>query len=195
MSLPKMSPLRARMIEDMKLAGLAASTQDSYIDAVVKLTAHCGRRRPDLLAEDEVRTHLVGMIDRGAARGTFKTNYYGLQFFYRDTLGRDVGMACAPSHDAKSVLQCSHDVGMGDLDAERRQLRLVHQSVDEPVQSGLPLVAAEVVLVGFVASGLDQAVEIESLLEAHCVASRCRTDTRTSGGVGLCSHRSTTNPR
>lgn len=89
MSPTKMSPLRARMIEDMKLAGLAASTQDSYIDAVVKLTADSGGRRPDLLTEDEVRAHLVGMIDRGAARGTFKTNYYGLQFFYRDTLGRD----------------------------------------------------------------------------------------------------------
>ena len=89
MSPTKMSPLRARMIEDMQLAGLAASTQDSYIDAVVKLTADYGGRRPDLLTEDEVRAHLVGMIDRGAARGTFQTNHYGLQFFYRDTLGRD----------------------------------------------------------------------------------------------------------
>jgi integrase/recombinase XerD len=88
MSPTKMSPLRARMIDDMKLAGLAASTQASYVDAVVKLTAHY-RRSPDLLTEAEVRAHLVGLIDRGAARGTFQTNQYGLQFFYRDTLGRD----------------------------------------------------------------------------------------------------------
>jgi integrase/recombinase XerD len=85
----KISPLRARMIEDMKLAGLAASTQDSYIEAVVKLSTRYGGRRPDGLTEDEVRAHLVGMIDRGAARGTFQTNHYGLQFFYRTTLGRD----------------------------------------------------------------------------------------------------------
>jgi len=89
MSPTKMSPLRSRMIDAMKLAGLAASTQSSYIDAVVKLTAQYGGRSPDRLTEDEVRAHLVGMIDRGAARGTFQTNHYGLQFFYRDTLGRD----------------------------------------------------------------------------------------------------------
>ena len=29
-----MSPLRARMIEDMKLAGLAATTQEIYLQAV-----------------------------------------------------------------------------------------------------------------------------------------------------------------
>lgn len=89
MSATKMSPLRARMIDDMKLAGLAPSTQATYIDAVVKLTTARHGRSPDLLTEDEVRAHLVGLIDRGAARGTFQTNYYGLQFFYRDTLGRD----------------------------------------------------------------------------------------------------------
>jgi len=49
-----MSPLRMRMIEDMKLAGLAAGTQATYIDAVRRLAAHY-RRSPDQLSDEEVR--------------------------------------------------------------------------------------------------------------------------------------------
>ncbi len=83
-----MSPLRLRMIEDMKLAGLATSTRAVYVDSVRKLAAHY-RRAPDQLNEEEVRCYLVGMRERGIARGTFKVNHYGIQFFYRHTLNRD----------------------------------------------------------------------------------------------------------
>ena len=41
-----MSPLRQRMIEDMKLAGLSAATHTIYINAVRGLAAHY-RRSPD----------------------------------------------------------------------------------------------------------------------------------------------------
>jgi hypothetical protein len=83
-----MSPLRVRMIEDMKLAGLATSTKAVYIDSVRKLAAHY-RRSPDELSEEEVRSYLIGLRERGLARGSFKVNHYGIQFFYRHTLDRD----------------------------------------------------------------------------------------------------------
>jgi Phage integrase, N-terminal SAM-like domain len=83
-----MSPLRQRMIEDMKLAGLAPTTQNIYIDAVYQLAAHY-RRSPDQLSEEEVRAYLLGLRERGVARGTFKANHYGIQFLYRNTLNRD----------------------------------------------------------------------------------------------------------
>ena len=83
-----MTPLRLRMLEDMRLAGLSEGTQANYIHAVRKLAAHY-RRSPDRLSEAEVRSYLLGMRDAGAARGTFKTNHYGLQFLYRQTLDRD----------------------------------------------------------------------------------------------------------
>jgi hypothetical protein len=44
-----MSPLRARMIEDMTLAGLAVGTQKIYIQSVRRLAAHY-RRSPDQLS-------------------------------------------------------------------------------------------------------------------------------------------------
>src|SRR5215470_13855283 len=83
-----MSPLRRRMIDDMKLAGLSAATHSIYISAVRDLAAHY-RRSPDELSEEEVRAYLLAMRERGAARGTFKANHYGIQFFYRSTLNRD----------------------------------------------------------------------------------------------------------
>jgi hypothetical protein len=83
-----MTPLRLRMIEDMRLAGLAAGTQALYIQAVRRLAAHY-RRSPDQLSEDEVRTYLLGLRDRGVALGTFKTNHGGIQFLYCRTRDRD----------------------------------------------------------------------------------------------------------
>ena len=82
-----MSPLRARMIEDMTLAGLAPGTQTVYIQAVRRLAAQY-RRSPDRVSEEEVRAYLLGLRQRGAARGTFKVSQYGLRFLYCHTLER-----------------------------------------------------------------------------------------------------------
>src|SRR3954449_10490139 len=82
-----MTPLRKRMIDDMTLAGLAPRTQDVYIRAVRGLAGHY-RRSPDRISEEEVRRYLLTLRDRGAARGTFKTAHYGIQFLYRQTLDR-----------------------------------------------------------------------------------------------------------
>ena len=76
--------LRARMIEDMKLAGLAATTQEIYLQAVRSLAKHYNRS-PELLAEEEVRRYLLDVRERNA-RGSFKTSHYGIQFFYRNTI-------------------------------------------------------------------------------------------------------------
>jgi hypothetical protein len=75
------------MIEDMKLAGLAATTQEIYLQAVRSLAKHYNRS-PELLAEEEVRRYLLDVRERNA-RGSFKTSHYGIQFLYRNTLGQD----------------------------------------------------------------------------------------------------------
>jgi hypothetical protein len=82
-----MSPQRARMIDDMILAGLAEGTRKLYVQAVRRLAAH-HRRPPDQLSEEEVRSDLLGLRQRGVARGTFQSRHYGLRFFYQPTLGR-----------------------------------------------------------------------------------------------------------
>ena len=86
-----MSPQRARMIEDMILAGLAEGTRKLYVQAMRRLAAHY-HRSPDLLSEEEVRSYLLGLRQRGVARGTFQTSHYGLRFYYQHTLGRAWGL-------------------------------------------------------------------------------------------------------
>jgi site-specific recombinase XerD len=81
-----MSPQRTRMIDDMMLAGLAEGTRKLYVQAVRQLAAHY-RRSADLLSEEEVRSYLLGLRQRGVARDTFQTSHYGLRFFYQYTLG------------------------------------------------------------------------------------------------------------
>ena len=83
-----MTPLRKRMKEDMRLAGLADRTQEVYLQAVTALVKHCGNRPPDQLTEEEVRRYLLDVQAVGAC-GTFKTFYYGIRFFYCRTLGVD----------------------------------------------------------------------------------------------------------
>ena len=64
-----MTPLRTRMIEDMKLAGLAAKTQEVYLQAVSALAKHY-KRSPELLTEEEVRRYLLDARERRSARAT-----------------------------------------------------------------------------------------------------------------------------
>ena len=61
-----MTPLRLRMTEDMRVAGLAAGTQAVYIDGVRSLAKHY-RRSPEDLSEEEVRAYLLGLRERGVA--------------------------------------------------------------------------------------------------------------------------------
>lgn len=83
-----MTPLRKRMTEEMRVAGLAAGTQTNYLHAVRALAAYY-MRSPDELGEKEVRDYLLHLRDeRGVALGTFKTNHSGIQFLYCRTLER-----------------------------------------------------------------------------------------------------------
>jgi hypothetical protein len=102
-----MTPLRRRMIEDMNLAGLASGSQQIYIKSVRRLAAHY-RRSPDELSEEEVRSYLIRLRERGAARGTFKADHYGIRFLYHHTLGRDWPRLLKKdsSADAEAPPQC-----------------------------------------------------------------------------------------
>ena len=85
----EISPLRHRMCEDMRLAGLAESTQESYIYAVTKLQKKF-RQHPAKLSERELRDYFIWLRDeKKVAKGTFRGLYYGLKFFYCNTLNLD----------------------------------------------------------------------------------------------------------
>jgi integrase/recombinase XerD len=82
-----MSELRNRMIQDLKLAGLAEGTSCLYVRAVRQLTAYY-MVPPDRLTERQVEQYLLYVRDElGVARGTFQPMVAGLKFFYLYTLG------------------------------------------------------------------------------------------------------------
>ena len=84
-----MSKLRNRMIRDMQLAGLVEGTQDGYLRAVRQLTAYY-MIPPDRLSERNVEKYILYVRDElGVARGTFVPLFFGLKFFYLQTLGYD----------------------------------------------------------------------------------------------------------
>ena len=84
-----MSKLRKRMIRDMQLAGLVESTQREYLRAVRQLAAYY-MLSPDQLTERHVEKYLLYVRDElGVAKGTFAPLFFGLKFFYLQTLGYD----------------------------------------------------------------------------------------------------------
>src|SRR5271169_629942 len=84
----ELSPLRRRMIEDMKVRNLSPATQEAYVRAVEKLSRHFGRS-PDRLNLEDVRAFQVHLASRGNAWSTVNQTVCALRFFYGVTLGRE----------------------------------------------------------------------------------------------------------
>lgn len=81
-----MTPLRRKMIEDMQLRGLAKSTRESYVAAVVELARHYGKS-PEQLSEAELRAWFLYLKnEKKVAPSTLNQKLCALKFFYRTTL-------------------------------------------------------------------------------------------------------------
>ena len=92
-----MTPLRQRMIEDMKLRNFAPRTIQSYVTRVARFARHFGRS-PDALGRDEVRSYLIHLVeDKHVCWSIYNQTVAGLRFLYEVTLGREgvmVRIAC-----------------------------------------------------------------------------------------------------
>lgn len=84
-----MSKLRERMSEDLKLRGLAPSTQALYLRAVKQLAKYY-YRSPDELSEEEVRSYLLYLKEeKQVSSSAFTIALSGLKFLYQHTLKRE----------------------------------------------------------------------------------------------------------
>jgi integrase/recombinase XerD len=86
------TPLRQRMIDDMRMRKLEHKTQEAYIRAVLKLTAFL-RRSPDTASVEDLRRFQLHMVDGGISPITLNATITGLKFFFEVTLGRGELMA------------------------------------------------------------------------------------------------------
>jgi len=83
---PNVSPLRQRMIEDMRMRKMGGKTQIAYIRAVRRLAAFL-KRSPDTATADELRRFQLHMVDTGTSPTTINGTLSGLKFFFDITLG------------------------------------------------------------------------------------------------------------
>ena len=80
------SPLRQRMLEDMRMRKLAPKTQQSYIRAVSRFAKYLGRSPSTATAED-LRLYQLHLVDSGTSPITLNATITGLKFLFDVTLG------------------------------------------------------------------------------------------------------------
>jgi site-specific recombinase XerD len=86
------SPLRQRMIDDMRMRKLELKTRTAYLRAVKKLAVFL-KRSPDTATVEDLRRFQLYLVDRGTSPITINATICGLRFFFGVTLGRSELMA------------------------------------------------------------------------------------------------------
>ena len=89
----KTTPLRARMIEDMRIKGLGEGSQKAHIRAVRCLAEFLGRP-PDSATREDLRAFQLHMVDTNITPSTYNARLVGLRFFFETTCKRPEMKAC-----------------------------------------------------------------------------------------------------
>lgn len=99
-----MTPLRQRMLDELKVRGYAPSTQAEYIRHVYKL-ARFHRRPPDQLGPDEIRAFLLHLITEAkVSHGTVRCFVSSFRFLYNIVLDRPWALDKIPYPRSKHYL-------------------------------------------------------------------------------------------
>jgi integrase/recombinase XerD len=81
-----MTPLRQRMLEDMRLRNLSPHTQRAYIDSVARFAQHFSRS-PEALGPEDIRTYQLYLSqERHLAPSSQQIAVCALRFLYKVTL-------------------------------------------------------------------------------------------------------------
>ena len=86
------SPLRQRMLDDMRMRKLSDKTQSHYIRAVVNLTRFLGRS-PDTATAEDLRRYQLHLVETGISRIRLNATITALRFFFAVTLERPEALA------------------------------------------------------------------------------------------------------
>jgi integrase/recombinase XerD len=91
-----LSPLRQRMVEDMRLRNYSAHTIRAYLHCVADFARHF-RTSPEPLGPEQVRTYQLFLVqDQQRSWPTVVQTVCALRFFYRVTLGRPAMLEYIP---------------------------------------------------------------------------------------------------
>lgn len=89
---PSISPLRQRMIEDMRMRKFGEKTQYQYVRAVRQFAKYLGRS-PETASVEELRNYQLHLVDHGTSPASLNAAICGLKFFFGVTLDRPEAMA------------------------------------------------------------------------------------------------------
>ena len=78
------SPLRQRMIDDMRMRKLSPKTQSHYLRAVRQIAGHLGRS-PDTATVEDLRRYQLYLVDHGTSPVSLNAAITGLKFFFAVT--------------------------------------------------------------------------------------------------------------
>jgi integrase/recombinase XerD len=87
-----MSPLRLRMLDDMRMRKFGEKTQLDYVRAVRAFTKYLGRS-PDAASVEDLRNYQLHLVDHGISPASLNAAISGLKFFFSVTLDRGDLMA------------------------------------------------------------------------------------------------------
>src|SRR5882672_2989907 len=79
------SPLRQRMIDDMRMRKLSPKTQTHYLRIVRQFAGYLGRS-PDTATVEELRSYQLHLVDHGTSPISLNAAITGLKFFFDVTL-------------------------------------------------------------------------------------------------------------
>ena len=79
------TPLRQRMIDDMRMRKLGPKTQSAYLLHVRRLAAFLGRA-PDTATSEDLRLFQLHLVDQGFTSNTLNVTITGLKFFFDVTV-------------------------------------------------------------------------------------------------------------
>ena len=84
-----MTPLRQRMIEDMRIRNFTEKTQISYVQYVAQFARHF-RRSPEVLGPEDIRTYQLHLVTvRKLSASSLFVAVSALRFLYKVTLKKD----------------------------------------------------------------------------------------------------------
>ena len=86
------SPLRQRMLDDMRMRKLSDKTQSHYIRAVINLTRFLDRS-PDTATAEDLRRYQLHLVETGTSRRMLNATITALRFFFGVTLVRPDALA------------------------------------------------------------------------------------------------------
>lgn len=97
-----MTPLRQKMIDDMKVRNLSVHTQRAYVGQVAAFSKYFGKS-PEFLGPEHVRSYQLYLIKKGLSYSTLVMAWSAMRFLYKITLrcAWDVEQIVCPKRESR----------------------------------------------------------------------------------------------